>query len=284
MRVIRITRILRFVRALQTLVESIVHTIKHLVWAAILLFLIIYMFAIVFAQASDQFLQDYENTLEPALAFDLRYYWGSLGRAILTLFASVTSGVSWDVVARPLGSISVWWELVFVAYVVFTYLAVLNVITGVFCQAAIASTQADKDSLIHNHLKQKTKYMAKIKSLFNIVDTDDDGSITIRELEENLRDPRVKAYFGALEIEMDDIFTLFRLLDTDRSNCLDLEEFLMGCMRLRGNARATDIANLSYEIRWLAKRMVASMSGVTEDISSLKRHLPQSCSKPELAA
>lgn len=49
---IRLMRIVRFVSALRTLVSSIVHTLKALFWALVLLGFIVYVFAVLFAQAA----------------------------------------------------------------------------------------------------------------------------------------------------------------------------------------------------------------------------------------
>ena len=46
----------------------------------------------------------------------------------------------------------------------------------------------------------------------------------------------VKDYFEMLELDVRDAWTFFRLLDQDGGSAIDLDEFLWGCMHLRGNA------------------------------------------------
>mmetsp|Transcript_118861 Transcript_118861/g.222189 ORF Transcript_118861/g.222189 Transcript_118861/m.222189 type:complete len:91 (-) Transcript_118861:130-402(-) len=50
---------------------------------------------------------------------------------------------------------------------------------------------------------------------------------------------------------------LFKLLDIDGSGAVGIEEFVIGCMRLKGSAKSIDLATLMYE----NKRMVEQASG-----------------------
>ena len=47
-----------------------------------------------------------------------------------------------------------------------------------------------------------------------------------------------------------------RLLDMDSGGAVEIEEFLMGCLRLRGNAKAMDIAKLCHDQTWLIREQV----------------------------
>jgi len=47
----------------------------------------------------------------------------------------------------------------------------------------------------------------------------------------------------------------FSLLDADGTNEIDLEEFIIGCFRLKGNAKAMDMVLLGYESKRLSKQI-----------------------------
>ncbi|CAE8638320.1 unnamed protein product, partial [Polarella glacialis] len=57
-RVVRIVRVLRFIRALRVLVHSILHTMKALIWSMFLLLMIMYVFSILFTDATTIYLAD----------------------------------------------------------------------------------------------------------------------------------------------------------------------------------------------------------------------------------
>jgi len=114
---IRLVRIFRFVVALRTLVTSILHTLKALFWALTLLGLIVYVFAVLFAQAVYDHKADPEM---PDLSFEedraaIRYF-GSLPETMLSLFMSIAGGVSWQEVLRPLKAMDLTWVFLFLFY------------------------------------------------------------------------------------------------------------------------------------------------------------------------
>eukprot|EP00435_Cladocopium_sp_Y103_P028048 s1122_g7.t1 len=54
-RVIRVVKVMKFIRSLRQLVESVMHTMRSLAWSMLLLIAIIYVFAIMFTDASASF-------------------------------------------------------------------------------------------------------------------------------------------------------------------------------------------------------------------------------------
>merc|ERR1712232_679468 len=95
-------------------------------------------------QATTEFI--IQANLEPDLVSesslrDADYWWGCLGAALSTLFMSISGGARWHDALRPLNEIGPVAVVVFYAYITFTYFAVLNVVTGVFCQSAMESAQ-----------------------------------------------------------------------------------------------------------------------------------------------
>merc|ERR1719356_322959 len=90
-----------------------------------------------------------------------------------------------------------------------------------------------------------------MKTIFEEMDTDGTGCLTLQEFERRLDDERVIAYFNALKLDVSDARTLFTLLDYDQSGEIAVDEFLAGCHKLKGESRSLDIAIMQYEIRWL---------------------------------
>lgn len=260
-RVTRLVRLLRFLKALRTLVHSIFVTLRALVWAVILLAMIQYVFAILLTQAAvDHILMVEEPTGPEHISLkDLQHYWGTMFSSINTLFMSITSGISWETAAVPLADVAGIWQVVYMLYIAFTVFAVLNVMTGVFCQAAIESTQREHDLVMQNVFQEKKEHMKKLGHLFNKIDENGQGTITLTDLEEHIEDPEVKTYFEALELQVEDVWTFFKLLDEDSGAEVDMEEFLMGCMRLRGNAKSLDLAKLMHSHAFSVKQQADFM-------------------------
>ena len=125
LKTVRVIRLFRFVLALRTLITSIFSTLKSLFWALMLLTLIVYVFAILFAQAISDYLEtpDAVQLPERELLATERYY-GDLFNTMLSLFMSIVGGVSWEEVMTPLKYISPIWVVLFMFYISFTFLAV----------------------------------------------------------------------------------------------------------------------------------------------------------------
>eukprot|EP00439_Symbiodinium_sp_Y106_P071970 s1235_g13.t1 len=143
-----------------------------------------------------------------------RWYWiyrPDLGRYVQMWhsFWRSLELVSWENVIAPLRLISGMWALVFILYVSFTYFAVLNVVTGVFCQSAIESAQNDHATMVQSILKNKEAHIAKIHGLFSQLGTENTG---------------VRAYFELLGLDVWDAWSFFKLLDLDDSGDVAVEK------------------------------------------------------------
>ncbi|CAJ1342904.1 unnamed protein product [Effrenium voratum] len=276
---VRLVRIFRFVMALRMLVTSIMHTLKSLFWAMVLLGLIIYTFAVLLSQVVHDHITDpgASELPEPELASALLYY-GSVTNTMLSLFMSIAGGCSWDLVIAPLQHISLVWTLVFLFFISFTYFAVLNVVTGVFCQSAIESAQNDHLAVVQSILENKEAHLTKIKALFSKFGVDDEGDeetahITFPMFEEKIGTPEVRDYFESLRLDVSDAWTFFKMLDLDGGGAIALDEFLMGCLRLRGQARAIDVGKILHEQSWLIRNQGKFQTHVEVELKTMKAQL-----------
>lgn len=249
---VRLMRVFRFVMAFRTLITSILYTLKSLFWALMLLFVIVYVFGVLFTQAVT------DNVREPAtpmteVQLQASESFKSLDATMLSLFMSIAGGVSWGEVLPALKAINDAWVGLYLFYIAFTYFAVLNVVTGVFCQSAIESAQNDHTTVVHSILKNKELHLNKLRDLFSNLGDCGLEAITFAAFEEKIKSPDVQAYFEVLGLDVDDAWSFFKLLDLDDGGDVEIEEFLMGCLRLRGTARAIDIGKIIHDQTWLIK-------------------------------
>jgi len=265
-RIIRIIRILRLIGELRTIVSSIMGSLKSLAWTVVLLFLLVYVFGVYFTQlVLDHRLSLKGDTVEPSPSLQsLEFYFGSLGRSILSLYQAISGGVDWDDLAVPLISrISALVGFVVALYVAFAMLALLNVVTGVFVESALKSAKEDRDMYMLQHMR----------SLFSWADTDKNGTLSWSEFERQLQNPNMEEFFASIDVDLSEAEGVFRLLDNDESGEIDLDEFLNGCLGLHGPAKAIHLSTLMYEARNLhrnhsahAERMEAFMQALVPNM------------------
>lgn len=262
-RALRLERLLRFVSALRTLVHSIYVTLKSLAWAMLLLVIIMYVFGITFSQVAIDYIELEGYRISEQEVETLLGFWGNVYRSMNTLFQSISNGVGWGEAYRSIEAISVPYALILTAYVAFTQLAVLNVVTAVFCSTAIEATERNPAIIAHTLMAKKAAYMDNLKNLFKTIDAEESGLITLDVLELLLEAEQTRAYFSALQLDISDAWTLFKLIDKDNDGVIEIEEFVEGCEQLRGAARNLDLANIKSELRNLGKAVARFIQHAT---------------------
>jgi len=273
-RIFRIFRVVRFVRGLRVLIFSILCTLKALLWAMILLAIIVYVFGILFTQATidwlpiDDAMRAAEG-VDPAVEGALRRHFSSIPSSMFTLFKAVAGGLSWDDAVTPMENIHIIWVACFALYITFVYFAVLNVVTGVFCQAAIESASRDEDLQVQKEMANKQEYIQKVNNLFKNIDSNASGMLTISELEEHFNEESVRAYFRALDLDLDDAWTLFKLLDTNAEHSISINDFAVGCLRLKGPAKRIDVEKMMYDQNRMLKALAAFTEFVERNLVAL---------------
>lgn len=272
LRIIRVIRMVHFFRELRILVASIFATFKSLVWAMVLLVLIQYVFAVIFTHAVSEYVR-----LQPEHdAESMRTHWGTITRSILTLFKSITGGNSWEVAMDDLAILGSTYQMLFVLYIGFVVFAVMNVMTGVFCQNAIESAQADENEVVQEHLQRTHQYAVKLTEFFTDMNDncdEPDDKIGYEEFSAAMRQPRMEAYFQTLGLDPSDAFKLFKMLDLDDTGEVDMTEFVDGCLRLRGSAKNIDIALITRQTTWLMSKIGSICKSLDEALDDAdQRH------------
>merc|ERR1712039_922664 len=87
-----------------------------------------------------------------------------------------------------------------------------------------------------------------LKDLFYAMDINSNGQISWCELEAHLDDPKLLTFFKDVDIDISEARGLFQLLDRDGNDTIDADEFLSGCLRLRGAAKAIDLQVVLLEL------------------------------------
>jgi voltage-gated sodium channel len=259
-RILRVVRLLRIVRALRIMratraahelrkmALALQYSAATLIWALGLLGFVMYFFATAFTQATTEHSMAHANDTSRRQEVDeLLMLFGSLPHSFYTLFLAITSGRDWWEIFDPLVKLHPSFAGLFVGYIAVTLFGVMNVVTSVFVESALKSTQHYKDLLIAENLKAKKMYVDHLKDVFRAIDVDESGEISLVEIEQFLLDPDLRTYLESMDIQPDDARTLFRLLDKDDSGSVSIDEFCQGCLRLKGEAKSFDIHCLIFE-------------------------------------
>eukprot|EP00928_Gymnodinium_smaydae_P031084 TRINITY_DN22936_c0_g1_i1.p1 TRINITY_DN22936_c0_g1~~TRINITY_DN22936_c0_g1_i1.p1 ORF type:complete len:560 (+),score=94.56 TRINITY_DN22936_c0_g1_i1:49-1728(+) len=255
-RVMRVIRLLKFFKDLRVLVSAIMHTLRTAAWSMLILFVSTYLFSVSISQFSAPVvirLRDSEaaNSLSDTEA-DLLWYFGTFHTTLMTLFMSVSGGIDWESAMNPLFQVGYIPSFLLWTYVVFSSFCVLNVITGIYCQCAVESFEKDKDMVIAAQLNEKDRYIDALSSVFDKYDASGDGTLDPEEFRNVLHDEEMVALLNGLDIDARDAATLF---EKDAEDGLDVDEFITGCITLRGSAKAVHMERAFMDTKSLKDKV-----------------------------
>jgi hypothetical protein len=230
-RILRLVRLFQFVTELRTIVDSISNSLRPFVWTVLVFVLVIYMVAIVFTQLVFSHRVGEANKDFPVLD----RWWGSLGRSALTLYQAILNGVDWEDCVYPLSiEISPIMNVVFSAYIAFTSLALMNIITGTFVQSALDGAE-----------KAKTKdFGMTVVNLFNGIEEDETGVISLRDFECLLTLDTFKRQMKFVGVSEVEARLLFKHLDTEGIGFVELSQLVDNIIRLHQGAKYIDTMKL----------------------------------------
>jgi len=263
LRMVRVLRIIRSTRAirmnrhfweLNIMVHSLTGAVKPLLWSAVLLITFLLIFAVFIVDGAVAYLAQ-EGSAAPGFE-TLTTFFASLPEASMSLYQSMSGGVDWGEVWEALAVMDPLYRFSFLSFVSFAILALLNVVTAVFVETAVQRSMSDREMRVQKEMDNKVEFAQSMQRVFEELDTNNSGAITLEEFEKQMEDENVLTFMSTLELDVDQVWMLLCLLDRDQNGAVDLEEFITGCISLKGGAKSLDMAILKYQVEWMVYNMV----------------------------
>jgi len=282
-RILRIVRVMRFITSFRLMLIQTFASLWNLVWISIFIIFILYSSAIFFMAGIAEAYPSADEDMQAVM----HEYYGSVLATMLSLFMSVSGGDDWSNRFQPFRLAMPLYSFMFVIFIFAMLFGMLNIFVASFCESAAEASRRDRESIIEHEIVRAQSIAADIKNFFEEADRDRSGAINEAELQCHLKDDRVKAFFASLEIDVTQAADLFYLLDTDDSGNIGLDEFLAGCMRLRGNASSMDVNLLLWESEKLMCKISEFALSVHKRFQWIENKLgcpnmqqPESCMAP----
>jgi len=243
----RIARVFTRFRELRLLVYSVLGCVRSLGFSLIMLFSFILLCSTILTVGA----QSCIFSATPEQNDKILRFFGTLSRTCVTLYMAISGGMDWGEnywILEPLG-----WQYqgTYILYVSFAIFGLVNVFTGVFVEHAMQAGSKDRELQIRNQIDEQDHNLKQLQRVFEELDVNRSGKLTLDEFENHLSDDRAMAYFQAVKLDVSEIGQLFRLMDTDNSGSVDIQEFIVGCQRLKGESRSLDIKVALLEIEHL---------------------------------
>ena len=101
-----------------------------------------------------------------------------------------------------------------------------------------------KMRLIQDEIKKKREYVDMVRSMFVSIDKADEGKISWETFFHSLHEPNMLAFLSRLELDVLDVAQFFEILSDDGQCLVDMDTFVMGCIKMRGSAKSMDLLGL----------------------------------------
>jgi hypothetical protein len=289
-RVLRIFRFLKFSTTLSVIISQIFHSMASLGWILVMCSMMIFAMSVCLTTGSLYILHpDGQNSIDPAEMTsnmeDIKHYFGTVHSSLFTTFSAMGGGLDWAGVVESMHEMGWVYQAMFIVFIAFFTVAMLNIITGIFVDNA---GKADDELDEERNRKREAARAHQLKLFYMDFDLENDGKISLNEFVELQDDPGMIKIMRDLKIPNHDAASLFRLLDTNCNGELDVTEFVSGLLHLKGQSTSLDVAALLYECRQIKRLLISHaqfskmrLMDITQKVNAVDRHIDESDKKAE---
>jgi voltage-gated sodium channel len=223
-RLARTVRLLAQFKVLWMLVRGLLSSAGTMTYIFVLFFLILYVFACMGVELITKphfALTDWERAEISEYDKIVMNHWSDIPVSMLTLimFSTVDSvGGIYIPMCRHNPALVVY----FVTFMLLVSICLMNLVTAVIVESSFEQASQDKEVAKAHKAQVIEKMMPKLREMFNTLDADGDGEITLDEF--GKCDEATREHLCEL-FNTDDLVELFEILDVDGGGSVSIDEF-----------------------------------------------------------
>mmetsp|Transcript_113391 Transcript_113391/g.331423 ORF Transcript_113391/g.331423 Transcript_113391/m.331423 type:complete len:714 (-) Transcript_113391:26-2167(-) len=271
LRVLKVLHMIPFFKRLGLVMHSVAASLSGLAPAFVLLILVIYMYGICVMQGIINHIEANSiQQMEDWLAV-LEFRFGTISSTMSTLFMSITGGISWVEVLDGLNQIDGVYNLIYMFYVGFVQICVLNIVTGVFVDTVHQMYQPEREEMVERETSKRKIMLQNLQTLLEEADEDGSGSITWEEFEQFTNDTHIQMYLAAHEIDITQAHDIFDLIDRSGTGEVSIDEFVLSFLAFKGAAKGADVVIMRNDIQKIVSKIFPWMIDTTKTMEDLKK-------------
>merc|ERR1712032_962026 len=172
----------------------------------------------------------------------IRQYWSSLVQAMITLFMAITGGNDWIEFAAPLKVVDPVFYYVFVSYIFFACVSLLNILTGIFVNSALKVEDKNDRALREVLEKQGGEILEMFTNHFENLTNDGTGALPIEIIMKDFYHPDVQPFFALHGLDCNHAYAVHKAL-MHHNDFVGLDSFILACKRAGSDTdtKASDI-------------------------------------------
>jgi len=268
-KVFRAVRVVQFVKELRLILKCVFGSFMSLLWSFVLLAGISILFAIVAVQQLTSALNEGQLPKDQVEIIYERF--GSVQEASLTLFKSISGGEDWGPIYDLISKAGITSSVCFMAYVLLIWMSITNIITSVFVDKALKHARPDADDALMEKHKEDLEKVKQLRTIFQSIDVDGSGTLTLAELQNSFSDDRILSFFELQGLDIKSIETFFTLLtQISETHEVDVESFVTGCLKMRGYATNIDVFMLLFQTKALGDRLSCAIEQCKQEVAELR--------------
>lgn len=207
--------------------------------------------------------------------------------ASLTLFSQLVAQDSWSQLSLPLAEVAPWTTPLLFIILMTVSLGVMNLILAVVVEKAAEARENDQERKMQQKERERERNMIELAILCDRMDNDGSGALSLEEMLGGFdTDINFKSLMAFMDIERDDMQTIFKVLDSDGSGEVDYVEFChhLGSCKKRDPLMMSSLTRYSVlELRNLITNMHKDIFQVLEvNTQMLHQQLDMLCHVPGL--
>lgn len=275
LRLVRLAHVVRLepgFKEMWILIHGLTTCVRPLTWTLIIATCVLYVFSI----AATEIIGRAEVFRENDLAQEL---FGNFGLSMFTMVQLMTMDTGFDLVCRPLMKTQPALALFFVFFVMVGVFIVMNLITAIIVSSAREIANEDKDGRAKEADNAKRAELKTLADIFLELDDDHSGTLSFTEFISNLNNKKVKQQLQLLEMKVEELKETWDILDPSEESTLNIKEFTDGMRRMKGEAKAKDVAEVikrlketsvrHKELQKLAKKYTETLRGLEQDTARI---------------
>jgi len=239
---LRVIRTMSLFRHLRVLLKTIASSFMSLMWAFVILLLCQLTSALILCQLLQHYITDESMALDTRIWVDRMY--GTTAKSMYTLFEITFSGGWPNYARRVIEDVNPFFSIIFVLYVLAVHFAMIRIISAMFLKETLQNAATDADMLIQEKAVEAKNFRRRLGDLFHSADIDQNQLISHEEFAKIAKHPSVRSWFSSMGIDLRESKAVFRLLVAPGKTEVKYDDFVNGLMRLRGPARAQDMAKM----------------------------------------
>jgi hypothetical protein len=198
---------------------------------------------------------------------------GDFLRSMFTMVQLITMDTYCDDIIRPVAKEKPALAVFFVLFIAVGVFVVMNLVTAIIVDTAQNIVKQDTEQQAKEEENKKRRDLKLLSELFMEIDLDGSGELSRQEFFTSLKNEKVKRMLTVMDMKVGELEETWDVLD-DGDGLLTIKEFTNGIRRMKGEAKAKDIADVVKQLRTTNKKhhdLKAQATRYSDTLSGLER-------------